>query len=193
MTLAAADWEQLWAPYDPATYAAVLGQIDPQDHVLEIGAGDLRLACQMARRARRVIAIENNPEILERGKRQFAPLPGNLDILCADARSLDFPNTITLGVLLMRHCTHFSLYAERLRQAGCRRLITNARWRMNIETVRLDQPPVQYNSTPMGWYACRCGAVGFKPGPPEEWTAERDPIIHEVCACPECTPEQTGS
>lgn len=186
-------WEQLWAPYDEAAYAAVLRQVGPQDAVLEIGAGDLRLACRMARLARRVYAIENNPQVLERGKRLHAPLPENLHIFCADARRLDFPKNITLGVLLMRHCTHFSLYAERLHQAGCRTLVTNARWHMDVEIIALDQPPVKYNSTPMGWYACRCGAVGFKEGPPEDWTAERDALTHEVCACPHCTPESTGS
>ena len=41
-------WESLWAPYDQATYQLVLDQIRPEDTILEIGAGDLRLAHQMA-------------------------------------------------------------------------------------------------------------------------------------------------
>ncbi len=41
-------WEARWAPYDEATYAAVLAAIRPDDVVLDIGAGDLRLARRMA-------------------------------------------------------------------------------------------------------------------------------------------------
>ena len=40
----AGDWELHWAPYDPATYQMVLEQLLPDDVVLDIGAGDLRLA-----------------------------------------------------------------------------------------------------------------------------------------------------
>jgi glycerol kinase len=41
-------WEQLWAPYDESTYQAVLAAIGPEDILLEIGAGDLRLAIRAA-------------------------------------------------------------------------------------------------------------------------------------------------
>ncbi len=65
------------------------------------------------------------------------PLPANLIPICADARVLDFPSGITAGVLLMRHCTNFRLYAEKLQKAGAARLITNARWRMDVESMNL--------------------------------------------------------
>ena len=41
-------WERMWAPYDEATYAAVLAAVGPDDILLEIGAGDLRLARRLA-------------------------------------------------------------------------------------------------------------------------------------------------
>lgn len=86
----------------------------------------------------------------------------------------------------MRHCTHFSLYAEKLRQAGCSRLITNARWHMSVEVVDLNASRLAYKDVPLGWYACQCGAVGFKEGPAEAWTADRDAVTYEISACPQC-------
>ena len=41
------------------------------------------------------------------------PLPANLIPIRADARALDFPSDITAGVLMMRHCTCFGLYARK--------------------------------------------------------------------------------
>ncbi|HSK65767.1 MAG TPA: hypothetical protein VK888_02485, partial [Anaerolineales bacterium] len=53
-----AAWEAMHAHYDQPTYQAVLDQLSSKDIVLEIGAGDLRLARQMARFARKVYAVE---------------------------------------------------------------------------------------------------------------------------------------
>jgi hypothetical protein len=189
------DWEGMWAPYDTATYQWVLEQVHPQDVVVDIGAGDLRLARKMAAVARQVIAIEISPAILRhailrhatlRSADLFQPLPDNLTIICANAQIIDLPTCVTIGVLLMRHCTSFCLYAEKLRQAGCSRLITNARWRMGVEAVDLQAPRLVFKDAPMGWYACWCGAVGFKEGPVEAWTAALDAITNEVTACPKC-------
>jgi hypothetical protein len=41
-------WEALWAPYDEPTYQLVLDYVRPDDVVLDIGAGDLRLTRQVA-------------------------------------------------------------------------------------------------------------------------------------------------
>jgi hypothetical protein len=179
------DWEFLWAPYDTATYQLALGWIEPEDEVLEIGAGDLRLARQIARQARRVWAIERLDEALERGLAQ-GPLPENLAVLRGDARRLPFPPNLTAGVLLMRHCTHFRLYVEKLLAAGCQRLITNARWRCGVERIDLAASRLEYKAAPTGWFACLCGAVGFKPGPVEEITPEVAETVYEVTACPQC-------
>lgn len=174
-------WEAHWAPYDEATYQSVLSSIRPDDVVLDIGAGDLRLARRMALTARRVFAVERQPALLANQE----SLPYNLAVLCADARFIPWPAGITLGVLLMRHCTHVGLYAARLRAVGCRRLITNARWGLAVEVMDLGQRR-PWQSVDFGWYACLCGQTGFVPGPPEQLTAERMDQVIETENCPAC-------
>jgi hypothetical protein len=182
-----AAWERLWAPYDQPTYQAALDAIAPGDVVLEIGAGDLRLARQMALIARQVYAIEIQARLVNRATASSEErLPGNLTVMRGDARRLPFPTGITTGVLLMRHCTHFRLYADKLRAAGCHRLVTNARWRMGVEVISLQGPRVPFEKVILGWYACDCGSVGFKPGPAGQLTPELEATIHEVADCPNC-------
>ena len=180
------DWELKWAPYDLPTYQAVLEQLLPDDVVLDIGAGDLRLARQMADTARKVYAMEMHARVLDQGLRYGDPLPGNLIPIRADALVENFPPDVTMGVLLMRHCTHFNVYANKLRSLGCQKLITNARWRMAVETVALQTLRIKFEQVKIGWYACWCGAVGFKNGPAELLTPETNAIIHEVIDCPNC-------
>jgi hypothetical protein len=124
--------------------------------------------------------------MLDKGLASFSLLPANLTPICSDARTFDFPRSITCGVLLMRHCTHFQLYAEKLRDCGCKKLITNARWGMNVEVIDLQAARISYNDLKLGWYACWCGAVGFKAGALEMITPETDTMIHEVVNCPDC-------
>lgn len=176
----------MFAPYDPSTYQAVLALLKPQDIVLDIGAGDLQFSRRMARGTRKVYAVEVNTLILQQGLDSSATCPDNLIPIPADARKLDFPTGITVGVLLMRHCTHFRLYSAKLRLAGAGRLITNARWRMDIEEINLQTQGSSFNSIGMGWYACSCGATGFKTGPMERWSSELDQVTHEVMDCPQC-------
>lgn len=179
-------WELHWAPYDLPTYQLVLEQLLPHDIILDIGAGDLRLARQMADMTHKVYALEINRSVLDRGVASAAPLPANLIPICADARSFAFPRHVTCGVLLMRHCTHFQLYTDKLREAGCQRLITNARWGMNIEVIDLNNTRITHENLAFGWYACGCGAVGFKPGSPDLITPETEAVIHEIIDCPDC-------
>lgn len=180
-------WELLWAPYDQRTYLAVLEKLAPDDIVLEIGAGDLRLAIKMAKTTQKVYAIEIQEPLLDRALNSASePLPGNLIILRGDACSLPFPSGITTGVLLMRHCTHFNIYVNKLKIVGCQRLITNARWRMGVEMIMLQEPRASFDKVPMGWYACWCGAVGFKPGPAGLFTPDMEAAVHEITDCPQC-------
>jgi 16S rRNA A1518/A1519 N6-dimethyltransferase RsmA/KsgA/DIM1 with predicted DNA glycosylase/AP lyase activity len=181
-TLSDSAWEAMHAPYDQPTYQAVLDQLGPKDVVLDIGAGDLRLARQISKISRKVYALEINARLLD----QAQSLPGNLIPICADGRRLDFPPDITIGVLLMRHCTCFGLYAEKLQKAGATRLITNARWRMSVEVVNLIAQRLSFDEAGMGWYACLCGGTGFKEGPAEHWSFEMDCITNEVSSCPQC-------
>lgn len=177
-------WEARWAPYDEETYQAALSYVQPDDIILDIGAGDLRLARRMATIARRVFAIERQPALLA----AQAPLPANLTVICADARRLAWPQGITLGVLLMRHCTQVGAYMARLRAGGCRKLATNARWGLDVELVDLG-PRLAWSSVDIGWYACLCGQTGFVPGPLELLTKSRMEQIFEVENCPNCSSE----
>lgn len=180
-------WETMHAPYDQPTYQAVLDLLEPADVVLDIGAGDLRLARQMTAIVRKVYAVEVNARVLDQASASSDPLPVSLIPILADARSFDFPQDVTVGVLLMRHCTHFRLYFDKLRTAGAGRLVTNARWRMGVEAVDLRAERIAFGEVEMGWYACQCGATGFKAGPAERWSAEMDRVVHEVADCPQCT------
>lgn len=183
------DWEARWATYDEPTYQSVIQAIQPDDIVLDIGAGDLRLAYRMAAICRAVIAIEMQPALLRARAHSPARIrPDNLTVMVGDARLLEFPKDITTGVLLMRHCTHYQLYATKLKQAGARRLITNARWRMDVEVVDLLAPALPFVLARPGWFACDCGAIGFKCGPVEAIKPETMLATTQVRNCPTCDP-----
>ena len=173
--------EDLWAPYDESTYAPALAAIGADDVVLDIGAGDLRFARRAAELARRVIAVEKQVDVVGAG-----PWPANLEVVVADALTWPFPSGVTVGVLLMRHCMHYREYADRLREAGAARLITNARWGMSVEVVDLTGPRVSFAAVQAGWYACDCGAVGFAPGPVEAITPDSLEVVVPVASCPRC-------
>ena len=187
LALSASEWEAMYAPYDQQTYQAVLDLIEPEDVILDIGAGDLRLARQMARLAWKVYAVEINLRVLDQAYASPDPLPDNLIPVCADARTFGFPSGITTGVLLMRHCTCFRLYAEKLQKAGAARLITNARWHMHVEPINLLVQRKPFFDIGMGWYACICGGTGFKEGPANNWSLDMDQLTNEVSSCPQCT------
>ncbi len=178
------EWEMAWSPYDEPTYAAVLNALRPTDVVLDIGAGDLRLARRMTAIAQRVVAWEVQPDVLARGL--ATPLPANLNPVLTDARQTAVPTGINVAVLLMRHCTNFRLYAEKLAAAGCRWLLTNARWGLDVEKIDLLAKRVSFTAVPLGWFACQCGHTGFIPGPPEKLTSDIERVIHEVYDCPNC-------
>ena len=143
------DWEMLWSPYDERTYSFVIEHIQPEDIVLDIGAGDLRLAQRIASVVQKVYAIEIANRLIPSSLTHE-----NLVVITADARYTPFPEDVTVGVLLMRHCQHYRLYAEKLRTVGAARLITNARWRLGVEVVDLQQGRVKFRELDLGWYAC---------------------------------------
>ena len=156
------DWEGWFSPYDDETYSLVLQNVSPDDVVLDLGAGDLRLALLMAGRARRVYAVEVNPVVVGAALGIIGfDLPRNLHVICANALDVAIPPEVTVAVLLMRHCQHFGEYFDRLQAVGCRRLITNARWKSGVEVIDLTKPRLLFEEVQEGWYACRCGAVGY--------------------------------
>jgi SAM-dependent methyltransferase len=180
------DWEGWFSPYALEVYRAVLDCIAPDDVVLEIGAGDLRLALRMAERAQRVYAVEVNPLVVGPALETIGLcMPRNLHVVCANALDVPVPSGITVAVLLMRHCRHFGQYFDRLQAAGCRRLLTNARWKSGVEVVGLEAPRLPFEHVREGWYACRCGAVGYVGS-----GARVDAPPVEVMACLACAPDQ---
>lgn len=134
-----AAWEARWASYDEATYARALAFVPPGAVVLDIGAGDLRFARQLAASVRLIYAVERRPELLAAAA-AWLRQADNVRAVCADARDWPFPPGLDVAVLLMRHCAHFALYRRKLEAVGCRWLITNARWRMAVECIDLAAP-----------------------------------------------------
>jgi len=178
-------WELRFAPYTAEMYDFVLERLKPTDVLLDIGAGDFRLAWAAARKVQRVYALEVQPQLVAGFlSRVGYALPRNLQVICANALDFPFPEEITVGVLFMRHCRHFVVYFRKLEQAGARRLFTNARWGMGVEEIDLGRPRKPFEKAAPGWYACRCGSVGFKE--PEDPTESFSETVQEVSHCPAC-------
>lgn len=184
--MSAIDWESMWAPYDDETYQYVLAQACADDVVVDIGAGDLRLARRLAQIVRRVYAVERNRDLVQRVAPLLEPYP-NLIVMNVDALVWQLPDDLTLAVLLMRHCTcdHFATYVRRLKQTGCRRLVTNARWKMGVEMIDLGHNR-GYDPDRTGWYACHCGAIGFTAPECASITAHSVNDTVDVVFCPDC-------
>jgi glycyl-tRNA synthetase alpha subunit len=179
-----AGWEGWYSPYDEETYLQVLQKIEKEDIVLDIGAGDLRLALRIAGQVQRVYAVEVNPLVVGAALRTIGfYLPRNLQVVCANALDFSTPVGITVGVLLMRNCQHFGQYFDRLCAAGCRRLLTNARWKAGLEEIDLTAPRLPFERVRDGWYACRCGAIGCVGS-----EVRVDALPMEVAQCPACVP-----
>jgi hypothetical protein len=177
----------MWAPFEETTYLDVLDQTEPHDIIFfNNGAGDLRLDRRMAKICRRIYALEIQEKILGFAYADGMGFPDNLSVQCGDARCMPFPEVVTTGVLLMRHCNHFRLYADKLKAVGAKDLITNARWRSGVEVIHLQSERKPYWQIEMGWYACWCGVVGFKPGSVEHITPEFESVIQEAVNCPRC-------
>jgi SAM-dependent methyltransferase len=177
------DWEGRFSPYDDQIHDAVLSDIAPGDVVLDIGAGDLRLALRLAQRAQKVYAIEVNPLLVAQALDIIGlDLPRNLHVICGNALDLLIPRDVTAAVLLMRHCQHFAVYFDRLQAAGCQRLFTNARWKSDVELIDLTVPGTAFQDLREGWYACRCGATGYV-----GTGTKPDAVPVEVIGCPACS------
>lgn len=176
------DWEGRFHPCDDETCGLVLNGLHEEDTVLDIGAGDLRLSMQMSSRVKRVYAVEVNPLLVAEALGVLGlGLPRNLHVVCANALDVVIPRDVTVAVLLMRHCQHFGAYFTRLQEAGCLRLVTNARWKSGVEAIDLTASRMPFDALREGWYACGCGAVGYVGrGDCPQGDAS------EVCGCPSC-------
>ncbi|MCR4427824.1 MAG: rRNA adenine methyltransferase [Caldiserica bacterium] len=177
------DWEPCYHPSSEEVIEKVLNFISPSDIVLDIGGGNLSFSLRIAQKAKRVFSLEVNPLLVSQGLREIGfKIPRNLHVICANALDFPFPQGISVAVLIMRHCQHFSFYFSELEKIRCRFLITNSRLKTDVERIDLQAPRVPFSRFPGGWYACRCGGVGFKEGGnPDQF----EPV--EVNDCPHCS------
>jgi SAM-dependent methyltransferase len=175
------EWESLFFA-NKFLYQDVLKEISSEDIVLDIGAGNLSLSILLAKKVKAVYAIEVNPMIIANALEDIGyNLPVNLYVTCGNALKLEFPKNVSAAILLMRHCLHFKEYFAKLKQTNCKKLITNARWKSGFEVIDLDAPRIPFSALKEGWYACDCGAVGYKG---EGNFPDSMPV--EVFGCPQC-------
>jgi hypothetical protein len=179
------DWARMWAPYDESTYQTALDYLEPGSFILDIGAGDLRLAARAVAKGCRVLALECQLAVILKAPPDVLNLE-QLHIVAADARNFPFPLNLDAALLLMRHCEDYALYVRKLRACGCPKLITNARWRVSVECIPL-QTGEAFRADRMGWYACvRCGRTAFITGPVDRLGAGIDLDYVNVEGCPHC-------
>lgn len=197
---ALADWATVWAPYDDDTYTQGLDDVRALARVqalpvanltvLDIGAGDLRFARQLAAQGYRVIAIERQAALIEQALRHSA-CPPNMLVIVADAVRWPFPR-VHIAVLLMQYTHDYAAYVQKLRAIGCQWLVTNARWRLGVECIPLS-PAAAFDADRPGAYACvRCGRTGFIAGPPEYFDLDHPLDSRNVETCPNCMPATAG-
>jgi hypothetical protein len=99
-------WEGFFCP-DEGCYEFVLDNVDADDVVFDVGAGDLRLDVLMAQKVKKVYAVEVNPKVLGRALTVIGyDLPPNLIPICGNGFDLEVPSDVTTIVMLMRHRVH---------------------------------------------------------------------------------------
>ena len=76
-----------------------LADAHPDGAILDVGAGTGRVALDLARRGRRLIALDHDPTLLAALRHRAAGL--DIDVLCADARSFELPRDERLALCLL--------------------------------------------------------------------------------------------
>jgi hypothetical protein len=56
---------------------------------------------------------------------------------------------------------------------------------MDVEVIDLRSGGA-YDRDRVGWYACRCGSIGFTPGDPAAITPQVLAEVVDVVSCPQC-------
>lgn len=88
-------------------YERVLSNIEADDVVLDLGAGNLALDILISLRALKVYAVEVNPEVVKDALAIIGyDLPRNLIVICANALDMPIPEDVNTLVALMRHFSH---------------------------------------------------------------------------------------
>lgn len=96
----------VWHEVECGGYGADLGlwrelaRSHPHGPVLDVGAGTGRVALEMARGGRHVVALDTAPELLEEARRRAAGMAGaGVVTVCADAR--EFVEEATFGLIIV--------------------------------------------------------------------------------------------
>jgi len=99
-------WECFFVP-ERWFYSDVLRLLRPDDVVFDVGAGDLRFDLLMARKVKKVYAVEINPVILGRALKTIGyDLPRNVIAICGNAFEMELPSDVTVITCLMIHREH---------------------------------------------------------------------------------------
>lgn len=90
----------MYMPHD-YQYLEVLKLVDKNDIVIDMGTGDFRLAILLSKRAKKVYALELNPELVSKALNIIKyNLPSNLIVICADWVKFPIPNDVNLIICL---------------------------------------------------------------------------------------------
>ena len=93
-----------WFLPEDKEYNIVLPYIEPNDIVLDIGAGNLAFDLLLAEKCKKVYAVELNPEVLGDALKTIRyDLPRNLIAICANGVDFPVPKDVTCLVMLLRH------------------------------------------------------------------------------------------
>ena len=99
-------WEVFFCP-ETDNYRFVIENIEPQEVIYDVGAGDLRLDLVLSQRCKKVYAVEINPMIIGKSIELIGyDMPKNLISICADALKFPLPKDVTTIVVLVRHLIH---------------------------------------------------------------------------------------
>lgn len=99
-------WEIFIVP-ESMFYEEVLSMVSQDDVVFDVGAGDLRFDIMLSEKAKKVYAVEINPEFLGGALKIIGyDLPGNVVPICGNAFEMELPCDTTVVTCLMIHRQH---------------------------------------------------------------------------------------
>jgi len=93
-----------WFLPEDKEYSKVLRFIEPNDVVLDIGAGNFALDFLLSERCKKVYAVEVNPTVVKDALDLIGMnLPRNLIIICGNGLDFPIPKDVNTLVMLLRH------------------------------------------------------------------------------------------